>query len=89
MRPPRFKFTIRWLMETTAIVAIALWLLRSPAAAVLLIVSLVPLYHYGLAPMRRLYGFSPVHRFFVRWAWGHLPLSPDGRTRDDGGMWQG
>jgi hypothetical protein len=88
MRPPQVRFTIRWLMETTAIVAIALWLIRSPAAAILSIVF-VTLYHYGLAPMRRLYGFSPVRRFFVRWAWGDLPVSSDGRTKDDSGMWQG
>ena len=88
MRPPRVRFTIRWLMETTAIVAIVFWLFLTPVAAVFSIVFLV-LYHFGLAPMRRIYGFAPARRFFVRWAWGHLPVSPNGRTRDDGGMWQG
>jgi hypothetical protein len=85
MRPPRVRFTIRWLMETTAILAVVFWLLRAPAVAMLLMIYSV-LYHFGFAPMRRLYGFCPVRRFFARWAWGHLPASPDGRTRDDGGM---
>jgi hypothetical protein len=72
-------------METTAIVAIALWWLQSPAAAALSIVF-SGLYHFGLSPMRRIYGFSPVRRFFASWAAGHLPLSPDGRMKDNGGI---
>ncbi|SIO60426.1 hypothetical protein SAMN05444166_6388 [Singulisphaera sp. GP187] len=88
MGPPRVRFTIRWLLETTAIVAIVFWLLQSPEAAAQSILLLV-FYYFGLAPMRRIYGFSPLRRFFVGWAWGHLPVSPDSRTKDDGGRSQG
>lgn len=84
--PPRGRFTIRWLMETTALVAIVFWMLRSPPTAVFLIVYFSVLYHFGLAPMRRIYGFCPVRRFFLSWAQGH-PARPDGRTRNDGGIW--
>ena len=46
MRPPRVRFTIRWLMETTAIVAIVFWLFQSPAAVVFSIVF------FGVVPLR-------------------------------------
>lgn len=76
-------------METTAIVAVALWLLRSSAATWFAILYLVTLYVFGLAPMRRLYGFAPMRRLFARWTTGYLPLGPDGEARDDGGTWNG
>jgi hypothetical protein len=55
MRPPRIRFTIRWFMGVTAIVAIALWLNRFFSAATCFsIVSLCALHYYGLGPPRRL-----------------------------------
>jgi hypothetical protein len=82
MRPPRVRFTIRWLMETTAIVAIALWLLRSSVATWFLIANLLTLYIWGLAPLRRLYRFAPLRRLFSGWTHGHLPVDPENPTRD-------
>ena len=76
MRPTRVRFTIRWLMETTTIVAIALWLLRSSAATWFLIAYLLTLYVWGLAPLRRLHGFAPLRRLSGGWAHGHLPVDP-------------
>jgi hypothetical protein len=82
MRPIRVRFAIRWLMETTAIVAIALWLLRSSAATWFLIFYSLTLYVWGLAPLRRLHGFAPLRRLFGGWTHGHLPVDPEDRTKD-------
>src|SRR5262249_15508570 len=82
MRPTPVRFTIRWLMEKTAIFAIALWLLRCSGATWSAIVYLSILYVCGLAPMRRLFGFAPIRRFFA----AGLPDSPPewaGALRDD------
>jgi hypothetical protein len=89
MRPARVRFTIRWLMETTAIVAIASWLLRFSVETWSLIIGLLTLYVWGLAPLRRLYGFAPMRRLFAVWARGHLPVGPENRTRDERRVWQG
>jgi hypothetical protein len=89
MRSTRARFTIRWIMETTAIVALALWSLRWSLETWLLLPFLILVYVCGLAPLRRLHGFAPISRFFGRWAGGHLPVSQEGGTRDDGGVWQG
>jgi hypothetical protein len=80
MRSTRARFTIRWIMETTAIIAIALWSLRWSLETWLLLPCLILLYVCGLAPLRRLLGFAPISRFFVRWAGG---------SRDDVGAWKG
>ena len=82
MRPPRVRFTIRWLMETTAIVAIVLSVLRSSATAWVSILILLPIYCFGLSPLRRMYGFAPVRRYFARWASGYVPVSQVGGTRE-------
>ena len=50
MRATRVRFTIRWLMETTAIMAIALSLLRFSAEAWFVILNLLTLYVCGLCP---------------------------------------
>jgi hypothetical protein len=76
-------------METTAIAAIALWLLRSSGETWYLILCLLILYNCGLAPLRRLYGFTPLRRFFAGWTRGHLPVSPENRARDERQVWQG
>lgn len=83
MRPPRVRFTIRWLMETTILVAIALWILRASPAALFLVAYLSILYVFGLAPMRRLYRFAPIRRLLAGWSRGYLPEGPEGRARDD------
>jgi hypothetical protein len=88
MRAVRARFTIRWIMETTAIVAIALWLLRSSAEARGLLITLLVLYAWGLAPMRRLFGFAPISRFLRVWVTGHLPVSQESRTSVDAGSWK-
>jgi hypothetical protein len=88
MQSTCMRFTIRWLMETTAIVAIALWLLRSSVETWGFILYLVVLYYCGLAPLRRLYGFAPIRRFFAGWARGRLPVDPENRARDERQVWQ-
>jgi hypothetical protein len=82
MPPNEARFTIRWLMETTAIVAIALSVLLSSAATWLSILILLMIYFFGLSPMRRMYGFAPVRRYFARWASGYVPVSQVGGTRE-------
>jgi hypothetical protein len=89
MQATRVRFTIRWLMETTAIIAIALWLLRFSVEAWFLILYLLTLYVCGLAPLRRLYGFAPIRRLFAGWTRGHLPVNPENRLRDERQVWQG
>jgi hypothetical protein len=64
-------------METTAIVAIALSVLRFSEKTWAGILLVLVLYYYGLAPLRRLYGFAPIRRYFDGWARGHLPDNPD------------
>ena len=83
MRPTRIRFSIRWLMETTAIIAIALWVTRCSPAAWLLILWLLVIYYYGLAPLRRLFGFAPLRRYFARWASGYVPNTPESRAKDE------
>ena len=88
-RPTGVRFTIRWLMETTAIIAIALWVTRCSPAAWLLILWLLPIYYYGLAPLRRLFGFAPLRRYHARWASGYLPNTPESRAKDEERVWDG
>jgi hypothetical protein len=83
MQATRGRFTIRWLMETTAIIAIALWLLRFSAETWFAILYLLTFYYLGLSPLRRLYRFAPIRRFFAGWARGRLPANPENRTRDE------
>lgn len=89
MRATRGRFTIRWLMETTAIIAIACWLFRFSAETWFAISYLLILYFYGLSPLRRLYGFAPVRRFFAGWTRGHLPVDAENRTRGERRVSQG
>ena len=89
MQATRARFTIRWLMETTAIIAIAFWLLRFSAETWVAILLLLTLYFYGLAPLRRLYGFAPIRRLFAGWARGHLPVNPENREKDERRVSQG
>jgi hypothetical protein len=89
MRPRRVRFTIRWLMEVTAIVAIALSSLRFSVATWFFILYLLTLYVFGLAPLRRLYGFAPLRRLFAKFTCGYLQASSDGRVRDDTGACNG
>ena len=89
MRPPRPRFTIRWLMEAMVIIAIALWSLRFSRATWSLIMCLITLYYCGLAPIRRLYGFTPIRRYFVRFVNRGMGIELDRRTKDDRGMWNG
>ena len=86
MRPRLPRFTIRWLMEATIIVGIALWSLRFSRKTWSAIVLLLVVYVCGLDPMRRLYGFSPLRRYFARFATGHMGVGPDGRSRQAGEM---
>lgn len=86
MQPAGIRFTIRWLMETTALVAVALCLLESSPQALFALLYLCVLYACGLAPLRRLFGFAPVRRFFKTWSSGHLRDSPGLPTGDDAGI---
>jgi len=85
----RFRFTIRWLMETTAIVAIALWMLIVHSRMLGLVVILWMLYVWGLDPFRRLYGFARLRRIFAGWIRGHLPVNVEDRAEDEHRVWQG
>jgi hypothetical protein len=89
MQATRARFTIRWLMETTTIIAIALWLLRFSAETCVAILLLLTLYFFGLAPLRRLYGFAPIRRLFAGWARGYLPVNPENRPSDERRVPQG
>jgi hypothetical protein len=77
---PHLRFTVCWLMEATIIAAIALWSLRFSLETWACIVVLLAVYRYGLAPMRQLYGFSPIRRWSKRFANGCMRVEPDGRT---------
>jgi len=85
----RFRFTIRWLMETTAIVAIALWMLIVHSRMLGLVIILWMLYVWGLDPFRRLYGFARLRRIFAGWIRGHLPVNVEDRAEDEHRVWQG
>ena len=85
----RFRFTIRWLMETTAIVAIALWMLIVHSRMLGLVIILWMLYVWGLDPFRRLYGFARLRRICAGWIRGHLPANVEDRAEDEHRVWQG
>jgi hypothetical protein len=85
----RFRFTIRWLMETTAIVAIALWMLIVHSRMLGLVIILWMLYVWGLYPFRRLYGFARLRRIFAGWIRGHQPVNVEDRAEDEHRVWQG
>jgi hypothetical protein len=89
VQPSQPRFKIRCLMEATIIAGIGLWSLRFSLEAWSSIVILLILYVYGLAPMRSLYGFSPLRSYFARFSTGYMGDGPGIFSRRDGKRWTG
>jgi hypothetical protein len=76
-------------MVTTAIVAVALWLLIAHFRMLGLLLFFWILCVWGLAPLRTLYGFAPLRRVFAGWIRGYMPVKVGHRAEDEHRVWQG
>jgi hypothetical protein len=85
----RFSFTFRSLMETTAVLAIPLWMLLEHSWMLGLVLILWMLYVWSLNPFRWLYGFAPLRGIFAAWRRVHLPVNVVDRAEGEHRVWQG